>query len=403
MGRSRTRSTPSIKNRSGVLIRLYGRGEGLEAPPGYDRDSLVDHGNDSISGDTNSDVSSPAGEEWGQIGGLTPPGNPPPEFMRGNINSEGMPDLSRDTVDRLVQSYKDNINNMHPILIPSRLDGLVENFMKTMPESHAKPKQVSALAGHLQSHHGPAGFISRNPDSPGNKRKRSPGLQENQEMPNFYDTKPGHPFRSIGSALVLLVLALGAITQHKGKLPDVAADRDDDISWTASPTVRNGYPPSPLQSSPSITTPLAESSPQEHDRTQSRSRRTSIEGVYPPKRIPTVKEKNLDRIPGLFYFAFATDIIGNQLGGNSLPHVHANILAGLYQGQLGRVLESHAYITSACRGLQVLLRPRLDRFRKIKEGAGVVSSKENPLVIAFWTCLQLERYVAKDLIHQMLY
>jgi hypothetical protein len=375
------------------LLRLYGRGEGLDAPPGYDRDPLVDHGSDSIFGDTNSDVSSPAGEEWGQIGGLTPPGNPPPEFTRGSINFEGMPDLSKDTVHSLVQSYKDNINNMHPILVHSRLDMLVENFLRTTPESHAKPKQLQAIVMGLQNRQ-TAGFSdsTRNPDSPGNKRKRSPALQEHPELPTYYDIKPGHPFRSISSALVLLVLALGAVTQHKEKLPDCVPDKDGNNSWTASPIVRNGHPPSPMQSSPSISTPLGAPSPQDPDRLQPRSRRTSIEGAY--RGITGARAKNLDIIPGLFYFALASDIIGNQLGGNSLQHVHVNILAGLYHGQLGRVLESHAYIHQACRALQVILRPKLDRFKKIKYGqeGGVVPAKDNPLVIAFWTCLQLERY-----------
>ena len=293
----------------------------------------------------------------------------------------------------LVQSYKDNINNMHPILVHSKLDVLVENFLRTTPESQAKPKQLQAVAAGYVQNQMPAGFV-RNPDSPGNKRKRSPALQDHPELPNYYDIKPGHPFRSISSALVLLVLALGAVTQHKEKLPDCVPDRDVNNSWTASPIVRNGHPPSPMQSSPSNSTPLGAPSPQDHDRLQPRSRRTSIEGAY--RGITGAKQKNLDVIPGLFYFALATDIVGNQLGGNSLQHVHVNILAGLYHGQLGRVLESHAYIHQACRSLQVILRPKLDRFRKIKYGQenGVVPPKDNPLVIAFWTCLQLERYLA---------
>jgi hypothetical protein len=62
-------------------------------------------------------------------------------------------------------------------------------------------------------------------------------------------------------------------------------------------------------------------------------------------------------MPGLAYFAFATDILGNQLGGNSLQHVHAYILAGLYHAQLARIMESSAYIANASRILQVILRP----------------------------------------------
>ncbi|KAG9231951.1 hypothetical protein BJ875DRAFT_99840 [Amylocarpus encephaloides] len=387
---------PIVQEEKRGLLRIYGRGEGIDAPPGYDRDPLIDHTAESISGDTNSDVSSPAGEEWGQLGGMTPPGNPPQEFVRGNINSEGMPDFSRETVKKLVQSYKENINNMHPILVPSKLDLLIENFLKSTPESHLKPKGVTSL---IQNYSNPVsvGFVIGNPESPGNKRKRSPAIPDTPEMINHYDVKPGHPFRSISSALVLLVLALGEICLHKSKIRETVSDRDTEAPYANSPTVRNGHPPSPFQNSPSMSTPRGAPSPQDHDRGQSRSRRTSIEGAYMTKGIPGVRAKNLDVIPGLFYFALATDIIGNQLGGNSLQHVHANLLAGLYHGQLARVIESHAYIHQACRGLQVILRPKLDRFRKLKMDGGLLPPKDNALVIAFWTCLQLESDIVAEL------
>ncbi|KAH8685747.1 hypothetical protein BGZ60DRAFT_365116 [Tricladium varicosporioides] len=392
---------PIIQEEKRGLLRLYGRGEGTDAPPGYDRDPLVDHGADSNSGDTNSDVSSPAGEEWGQLGGLTPPGNPPPDFTRGNINVEGMPDLSREKVMSLVQSYKDNINIMHPILIPGKLDILVETFLKSTPESQAKSKHLSSVVAGYPTH-SPVGFVGNshiaNPQSPGNKRKRSPALTEQPELTNWHEIKPGHPFRSISSALVLLVLALGEITLFKGKIPECLPDREHDRSWANSPTLRNGHPHSPLQGSPSLSTPTGLPSPNDGgDRNQPRSRRTSIEGAYAPKSASNPKAKNLDVIPGLFYFALATDIIGNQLAGNSLQHVHANILAGLYHGQLGRVMESHAYIHQACRSLQVILRPKLDRLKRIKTESGIVPAKDNPLVIAFWTCLQLESDIVAEL------
>jgi hypothetical protein len=345
------------------MLRLFGRGEGGDFPPGYDKDPLTDHGAESTPGDTHSDVSTPpAGEEWGQLGGLTPPGNPPPEITRGGISPEGMPDLSKDTVYELVTAYKDNINNMHPILIPDNLNTMVETFLKYIPDSQAKPKQVSTL---VATHAPSAGFVGgyRNPESPGTKRKRSPAFGEYPEHPQaIWDYKPGHPFRTINTALVLLVMALGKICMWKGKIPDIIPDKekpdkDRDSSWNSSPTMRNGHPQSPIQSSPSMTTPMGMVSPQDMDRTQSRSRRTSIEGGYYTGRSLPSKPRNLDVIPGLAYFALATDILGNQLGGTSLQHVHAHILAGLYHGQLARVMESSAYIGNACRILQVILRP----------------------------------------------
>ncbi|KAL5324528.1 hypothetical protein ACEPPN_009074 [Leptodophora sp. 'Broadleaf-Isolate-01'] len=387
----RNEKYPILQEERRGLLRLFGRGEGYEPPPGYDKDPLVDHGTDSTPGDSHSDVSSPAGEEWGQLGGLTPPGHQP-ELTRGGIDSNGMPDFSRETVNDLVKSYMEHINILHPILIKSHLDLLVEQFLKSIPESQAKPKQVSTLqAGH--TNYAGAGFVGsgyRNPESPGNKRKRSPIAGEYADPHVIMDHKPGHPFRSIGSAIVLLVMALGKICQHKGKIPDAwHADRDLDYVPGSSPTVRNGHPPSPIQSSPGmgITSPL------DGERGQPRSRRTSIDGAYPAR----VKPRNIDVIPGLAYHALATDVIGNQLAGNSLQHVHANILAGLYHGQLARVMESHGYIAAACRGLQVILRPKFDRLKKLKHDNMLISEKDNALIIAFWTCLQLESDIVAEL------
>ena len=51
------------------------------------------------------------------------------------------------------------------------------------------------------------------------------------------------------------------------------------------------------------------------------------------------------------------DILGGQLSGATLTHVYTNLLAGLYHGQLGRVVESYAYIRQASYALQVQLRP----------------------------------------------
>lgn len=338
------------------MLRLFGRGEGGDFPPGYDKDPSTDHG-EGTPGDAESNASTPpAGEEWGQLGGLTPPPSTP-DITRGGISPEGMPDLSRETVYELVRSYLDNINIMHPILIPTHLHAMVETFLKNIPENQqAKPKQIVTLAGHAPA----AGFLGgggyrNNPESPGQKRKRSPVPGEypdpHQAMLEFKETlKPLHPFRTINTAIVLLVMALGKICLWKGQLPEIVPEKDNpSSSWNSSPTMKNGHPQSPIQ-----TSPMGIPSPQEMDRTQSRSRRTSIEGGAFPQR---TRARNLDRMPGLAYFAFATDILGNQLGGNSLQHVHAYILAGLYHAQLARIMESSAYIATASRILQVILRP----------------------------------------------
>lgn len=191
-------------------------------------------------------------------------------------------------------------------------------------------------------------------DSPGFKRKRSPGANEQVEGTVGLPYRAGTPQRSITTALVLMMLALGKICEHRGKIPDVI--NDNPLNSNGSPFSKNGHPPSPLQYSPPPMSSQSSGlpSPQEAERSFP-SRRTSTDGPISGTPLPNLR--NLDVIPGLAYFAVATDIIGNQLGGNSLQHVHVNILAGLYHGQLGRVLESHAYIHEACRALQVILQP----------------------------------------------
>lgn len=356
-GKIRNEKYPIVQEERRGLLRLFGRGEGYDAPPGYDRDPLTDHA-DSTPGDTPSNVSSPAaGEEWGQLGGLTPPanaGNPIPDVYGRAIGAEGMPDFSRATVMDLVRSYNENINIMHPILVPAQLNALVEQFLKSIPESQAKPRQVMAVAAGYAGGPGTSNF--KNPESPGNKRKRSPASGDYPDVVPFtLEHKPGHPYRSISSALVLLVMALGKLSQQKGRIDYL--EKESEPPMGGSPTIQNGHPPSPLQSSPSLSTPMGISSPQDPSKAYSRSRRTSLESGYALRGTSGLQLKNLDVIPGLAYFALATDVLGNQLAGNSLQHVHANILAGLYHGQLGRVMESHGYIAAACRSLQVILRP----------------------------------------------
>ncbi|KAG0645032.1 Quinic acid utilization activator [Hyphodiscus hymeniophilus] len=400
--RIKNENYPMLQEERRGLLKLFGRGEGTDRLPGYDKDPLTDvaEGSTLTPSDASSDVGSPD-ENWGQLGGLTPPGD---VVQRGSINHEGMPEFNSTVVKDLVHSYMQHINIMHPILVPAQLHTLVDNFLRTIPTDHAaKPKQVLHLTSHssVQNSHS-AGFVgaqsNRNPDSPSNKRKWSPTQGEPFEQPNVPDHKPGQPFRSIGTAIVLLVMALGEICQEKGKIRDCVPAHDGENSW-GSPAVRNGHPsPSGLHSSPSMSTVSGLPSPIDGERIQSRSRRTSIEGIHPARNTSGTRLKNLDVVPGLKYFAFATDILGNQAGGNSLQHVHANILASLYHGQLGRPLESHAYLHQACRSLQVILRPKLDRFKRLKENPRAQTpARDNHLIIAFWTCLQLESDIVAEL------
>ncbi|RYP01920.1 hypothetical protein DL764_006015 [Monosporascus ibericus] len=61
-------------------------------------------------------------------------------------------------------------------------------------------------------------------------------------------------------------------------------------------------------------------------------------------------------ISGLEYFDLATDIIGRP-GNFSLQHVHGHILAGLYLGQLGYLVESYDHIFKASKLFQAIMGP----------------------------------------------
>ena len=223
---------PMLQEERRGLLKLFGRGEGTDRLPGYDKDPLTDvtEGSTPTSSDASSDADSP-GENWGQLGGITPPGD---LVHRGNINHEGMPDFTSTVVQELVHSYMQHINIMHPILVPAQLNSLVDKFLKTIPpDNAAKSKQGAHLIGHSSAQSSPStAFLvaqgSRIPDSPSNKRKRSAVMSENLERSSIPEHKPGQPFRSIGTAIVLLVMALGKICQQKGKIQDCVSTHDSE-------------------------------------------------------------------------------------------------------------------------------------------------------------------------------
>lgn len=377
---------PMIQEEKRGLINLFGRGEGLDLAQCYDKDSLFNHGQNSTLSKGHLEVSCPAHDEWRQLDGLTPLDfENMTEMPRDGIRQSGMPPLDQETVLDLVNSYMENMNIMHPILIPRQVDALVKSFLKSTANCQSKHKNSFDSS-------------PKDLDNLRQKQMQSPEFGGQIEPKSkVSDYRPCYPFRSIRTALVLLILALGKICQHNTKIPDVASTSEDDIY--------NAPDNGPILSSSSQQSPvLSTMSPdmsflQEAEEIFSRNQPNFIKpfGHVPLDRLSgyphrsSLKPRNLDVIPGLAYFALATDIIGNQIGGHTLQHVHVNILAGLYHGQLARVLESHAYIYQACCSLQILLQPELERFRQLKQDMHAVPVKDNPLVFAFWTCLQLER------------
>ncbi|KAL1840440.1 hypothetical protein VTJ49DRAFT_478 [Mycothermus thermophilus] len=386
----------SQEEKRGVL-RIWGRGEGKESSSlradKSERDNLRDLGPMEVALDDVSDVgvSSPA-DCWG-----TASGSLGPIDGKSSIITQGL-DLTESTVLKYVKSYQDNIQNMHPLIAPADLHGMVKSFLDSVQLNSNRQSRGSGGGMNI------AKFVGTPTPQfeTGMKRKRSPPPPDGTESPSSSPRPPRPIFpRSINSALVLLVLALGKICLHKDRIPDVVPASDAPQS---SPLVRNGYPPSPGQaSSPSNTQSSAGlPSPKEAPERPGPSRRSSMQGQAPTLKGGVSLKRNLDVIPGLDYFACATDIMGGQLAGTTFRHICSYLLAGLYHGQLGRVLESYAYIKEAGYAIQVRMRPSLDRFRKLQElmpfnTSAVTRKSDNQLTFAFWTCLQLESDIIAEL------
>ncbi|KAK3686073.1 hypothetical protein B0T22DRAFT_240664 [Podospora appendiculata] len=380
------------------LLRVWGRGEGLDSSRS-DKDAMHDLGMMEVQ-DEYSDSGAPSPADcWGGISGS--PG--PVEGKGAYIASVQGLDFTDTVVWKYVKSYQDNIQNLHPLIIPVELNAMVRLFLDGIQQSINKQSKTSGIAKFVL----PATPMGAPHVEPGVKRKRSPA-PDGIETP-IPAMKAGKPTfqRSINNALVLLVLALGKICLVKDKkIPDVVPVSEP---LHGSPQVKNGHPASPTQNSPPSYGSHSHSaglpSPKDNaERSGSgSSRRASFQGGGPPsvKTAPSLK-RNCDVIPGLDYFAYATDILGGQLAGTSLRHIHAHILAGLYHGQLGRVMESYAYIKEAGWALQIKMRPSLDRFKKLQENMpfqlnAVTEKSDNQLIFAFWTCLQLESDIIAEL------
>ncbi|KAF5639105.1 hypothetical protein F25303_7471 [Fusarium sp. NRRL 25303] len=378
----------SQEQNRGVLI-VYGRGE--DSHPSRHVREPTDHGNLDMADDS-SDMASPSpAADWGQLGGLSPPDQ---VEYKGGVLVDGNPDFSEPKVWAYVESFKENILNMHPIIQPKLLDYWVRHFLDNLPASQprsAKPQTSKPTFA--------VGGGSSTPEAAGSKRKRSPG-PDGSEPPTPAPQRIGRPDRSIHTALVLTVLALGKVCLHRDNVPDVV--HPTEPLPHGSPALRNGaIPPSPNQGSPPGYSSHSHSSglpsPKEQDR-NIHSRRSSIHGTGAFRSGYSLK-KNYEVIPGLEYFAYATDILGNHTGAyNNMKNVYANIFAGLYHGQLGRPMESFAFIHRASHKLQVIMRPSLDKMRRIKRNSEFIQeTKYNQLALTFWTCLQLE----SDLIAEM--
>jgi len=346
------------EERKAGQLRVYGYGEGEESANG---DQLRSAPSPAISTPSNASTGGQHISQdalWGSGFTFQASDGRAQEYGRsGGLNLEPALNVEEPTIRRRLNMYLKHIYILHPILDDSLLKSMVNSFIdrySPYPPSYYSPFPVPTAPA--------SGGV-------GMKRKRSFQGQTNVGSPDVGGHIPGPrqmPERSINNAIVLLVVALGAIAEHADYLPGVPHLNKDSRQRrnnppppapvkVESPTV--AYKPSPAPSySPSqqstmssTASPIYESSRFDH-----RSRASS-EGNLSPEYNEGPPKKNTEVYPGLAYYALATDILGNHNGGTTLPHVQAFLLAGLYMGQLARVLESYMWIQNACRVLKLLV------------------------------------------------
>nr|POE78025.1 hypothetical protein CFP56_09666 [Quercus suber] len=380
------------------VLRLYTRGES----------SL-----DDIEGLQPTGPASPARSEESGEGAPTPPeglwgigltGTPGSNVARrsdcqpvGGLKSDGSLDLDAHTVTTLHDSYVRHFHIMHPFLDKNRLRRMVDTFIKRYSPGPQKYRPAFAVSGQGNDFERPL------------KRQRSNGsaaLESSAPYPS-HAHHSNVPERSPSNAIIYLVLALGKMGTYTKSLPGPVSEQSlnsgaaiNSQSIAESPMSGATFKTSPI--SPGIT-PMTHATPTHLDHLQSRSRRSSVDGPS------TAGSRNLDVIPGLAYFAKALEVLGDQADGQDLVHAQMFLLAGLYKGQLARVKESLSWFTMAGRVLQMLLdREKLFNHNywtdegaittRLERGQAIIKNMRiNLIVVASWSCLQLESDILAEL------
>ncbi|KAF4207298.1 hypothetical protein CNMCM8927_003572 [Aspergillus lentulus] len=362
------------------LIRAYGRGEG----DGMSKDctspiSLTSSNSSSECDDTYTHRASPS-SPWTQS---SQPSGFPQKLQDKGVDELGTLWANTDTIRRYHRSYLEHIHKLHPFLDPGVLDKKMETFIKF----HCLPKTSGSMptgTGDLQR---------------GAKRKRS--CEASQGAACAFPTTSGvgtgstscRIEMSIDNAVLLLVLALGSICEVGAPVPGPVTDNPPDFrkEWIPGPPTRNVLSPAgsdmilPAQGSFYERQAAPSPSPVDNQRGV-RGRSASSGRDVPGNRCL----RNVDVIPGLSYYEYATQILGGLQGANGLLHVQAALLAGLYAGQLAHPFQSHGWIYQAARACQVLIRSKL--YNQMQDGR-----LKELYDFAYWTCLQLESDILAEL------
>ncbi|KIW05632.1 uncharacterized protein PV09_03503 [Verruconis gallopava] len=328
--------------------------------------------------------------------------NNPPNI--GGGNPDGSLDLRSDTIWKLYDSYMRNMWALHPFLDVKWLNAKIEEFVA----KHSPYVQNHQTDGHFTMPGMPAS--SGRPDTPGatiGKRKRpSSASEDNMDFSPSENTRKWQapkkmPDRSMQNAIILLVLALGRVLMEDRFLLEEFAVKSpsaesSEMSYANSPYDASKPSPRAYMAFETASSPgdmKAATMARGASLDSARSRRPRRSG-----RIP-----NIELFPGLAYFAQASDILGNNLGGNSIMHAQAFLLAGIYYGQLGRVTESWSWINEGCRVTTILHNKKKYRDSILSREGGKqarqeqLDSQSTLVSILCWSALQLESDLRAEL------
>ncbi|KAH7033952.1 hypothetical protein B0J12DRAFT_582517 [Macrophomina phaseolina] len=354
--RSGTNYPREQEERRGVF-ELYGRGEDADFSDGVN-DGV--RATEDVEGDLASfPTLSSGGENWDIrfTAAATGASNDQsdPQHILGRSKPHGALELHFSTVRRLFQSYLSHMHPLQPFLDKDILASMVEQFIQRYSPDLEKDVTTSPSTA-LESD------LTLNL-----KRKRSDNRTLSEQESRAPLCRASHIERTIGNAIVLLVLAIGRICEHKMRLP--ASSRNPATGACGS-----------------LKTPTTNS---------------------PPAAIrEEMAALDVDITPDLAYYTYAVEILGTVYGGNSLSHGQAGVLACLYMGQLARVMESWGWICYACREslLPVTLESDVSESMNLQEvvlripgGAG--KHKVNLIKFLYWTCMQLESDIMAEMSH----
>ena len=362
-----------LEEASGVL-RVYGRGEGKDKGDGAQAGphSPAPSAN-SVRSDESCETqstSSPPENLWG-AGFITPVTSPclsPPTTLNEAPFDFSL-NIHPQTLRRLLDSYLSNIHIMHPFLEIGRLTQIVERF--SLRYNPTEQKLTRSLFSRPSSNTNIDALRGIPPNFPRPGKNRHDGHTQSfatELSGNHGPLKREIEFeRSISTAIVLLVMAMGRICEWKKPLPGVRHlnERKESVPGLHhhSPPNINGQSP---QAYPHGTPPMSSTSHVGGNTPAPSPTNVYRNSLPSPRSVVDDSMRNIDVIPGLSYYAPATDILGNLHGSNDLAHVQAYLLAGLFMGQLARTFESFNWISSACRACRFLVREYVTMFCFVK-------------------------------------